>query len=77
MCVKTGEGGVFEGYCWSGTSVWLDYLNPKAQEYWANLYSLERYKETTKDVFIWNDMNEPTTFSNFEITVPKPSLYYT
>ena len=66
---------VFEGNCWPGKSIWLDYLNPKARQYWASLFCLEKYKETTEDTFIWNDMNEPAIFDIFENTAPKDALY--
>ena len=64
----------FEGTCWPGKSVWVDYLNPKAREYWSSLYSLEKYKETTVDTFIWNDMNEPSVSGSFEETLEKNAL---
>ncbi len=63
------------GACWPGSSAWLDYLNPKAREYWASLFSLEKYKETTVDTFIWNDMNEPAVFDSLEGTMHKDVLY--
>jgi len=25
----------FEGWCWPGDSVWIDFLNPEAREFWA------------------------------------------
>ena len=72
--MKTKDKKPFIGDCWPGTSIWLDYLNPKGREYWASLYSLDKYQETTKDVFIWNDMNEPSVFNSFETTMPKHNL---
>lgn len=64
----------FEGMCWPGPSVWMDYLNPKAREYWSSLYGLENYKETTLTTFIWNDMNEPAASGGFEETAEKNAL---
>lgn len=66
----------FVGECWPGLSVYLDYLNPKAREFWASQFSLENYKETTIGTFIWNDMNEPAVFNTFEKTMPKTALYF-
>lgn len=74
MCIKTKDDKAFFGHCWPGTSVWLDYLNPEARKYWASLFSLDKYKETTNEVFIWNDMNEPAVFDTFEVTMPKDCL---
>lgn len=65
---------MFIGDCWPGRSIWLDYLNPKARELWASFYSLDYYKETTNEVFIWNDMNEPSVFDGFETTMAKNCL---
>lgn len=66
----------FEGICWPGRSSWIDFLNPKAREYWADLYSLTKYKETTINTFIWNDMNEPSVAGSFEETMEKYLLYF-
>eukprot|EP01022_Parablepharisma_sp_SALTPOND_P036321 TRINITY_DN985_c0_g1_i2.p1 TRINITY_DN985_c0_g1~~TRINITY_DN985_c0_g1_i2.p1 ORF type:complete len:484 (+),score=30.02 TRINITY_DN985_c0_g1_i2:352-1803(+) len=62
------------GRCWPGKSVWLDYLNPNARKYWADLFSLEKYKETTAGTYIWNDMNEPAIFDSPEGTAHKNAL---
>lgn len=69
--MKTKEGKPFIGISWPGRVIYFDYLNPKAREYWSSLYSVKSYKETTNEVFIWNDMNEPSVFEAFESTIPK------
>ena len=74
LVVMNTDKTAFEGMCWPGKSVWLDYLNPKAREYWSSLYSLEKYKETTINTFIWNDMNEPSVSGAFEETLEKSFL---
>ena len=33
----------YKGWCWSGDSSWVDYLNPAAQTWWAGLFSLDMY----------------------------------
>lgn len=53
----------FEGNCWPGNSVWLDFLNENAQKYYASLYSYEKFVGSTKIYHAWNDMNEPSVFS--------------
>lgn len=45
---KSGEND-FEGNCWPGNSVWTDYSNPKARKWWAELFSLDKYK--VKNIF--------------------------
>lgn len=31
----------YQGTCWPGLSVYIDFLNENAQEYWGNLYSMD------------------------------------
>ena len=40
---KSGEGD-FEGRCWPGNSVWTDYSNPEARNWWSSLFSFDKYK---------------------------------
>lgn len=62
--------------CWPNESAWLDFINPETREYWAQMFSLENFKGTTEDVFIWNDMNEPSVFDGPERTLPKDLLHF-
>ncbi|CAI4225659.1 unnamed protein product [Auanema sp. JU1783] len=74
--IKNADGEtIFEGNCWPGDSSYLDFTNPKVREYWSTLFSFEKYPGTTEDVFIWNDMNEPSVFSGPEITLPKDTVH--
>lgn len=74
--VKTKEGADFEGWCWPGSSSYLDFLNPAVREYFANRYKLSRYHGSTEDLYIWNDMNEPAVFNGPEVTMPKDCVHY-
>lgn len=60
------ENGVddFVGNCWPGPSLWIDYLNSNAQNYWAGLYSLKNFHGTSYLYGAWNDMNEPSVFAD-------------
>lgn len=58
----------FEGECWPGNSVWVDFLNDKASEYWRSLYSFDKFKHTNKLFNYWIDMNEPSVFNSLEMT---------
>lgn len=40
------------------------------------MYALDKFKGTTHDVYIWNDMNEPSVFNGPEITMPKDCMHY-
>lgn len=74
--VKTRDGKDYEGWCWPGASSYLDFFDPKVREYYATLYSLEKFHGTTNDVYIWNDMNEPSVFNGPEVTMPKDVVHY-
>lgn len=74
--VKTKDGKVYEGWCWPGSSSYLDLLNPQIRSYLSSRYLLENYHGSTLDMYIWNDMNEPSVFNGPEITMLKDCLHY-
>ncbi|KAI9155933.1 glucosidase II [Blastocladiella emersonii ATCC 22665] len=65
----------FGGWCWPGDSNWIDFLNPAARDWWASLFSPAKYAGSTRNLFTWNDMNEPSVFTGPEITMPKDALH--
>lgn len=74
--VKTKDGSDYEGWCWPGSSMWLDYYNPEIYKWYSTRYSLENYKGSTSNLFIWNDMNEPSVFNGPEVTFPKDLVHH-
>ncbi|XP_060520046.1 neutral alpha-glucosidase AB [Cylas formicarius] len=74
--VKNKDGTVYEGWCWPGSSSYLDFYDPRTADYYQSLYGVDKFKGTTHDVFIWNDMNEPSVFNGPEITMPKDCIHY-
>ncbi|XP_022900640.2 neutral alpha-glucosidase AB [Onthophagus taurus] len=74
--IKNKDGNVYEGWCWPGSSSYMDVFNPVVQDYFADLYSFERFKGSSDALYIWNDMNEPSVFNGPEITMPKDLLHY-
>lgn len=74
--VKNKDGSVYEGWCWPGASSYLDFYDPKTVDYYKGLYALDKFKGTTHDVYIWNDMNEPSVFNGPEVTMPKDCLHH-
>ncbi|KII95544.1 glycoside hydrolase family 31 protein [Plicaturopsis crispa FD-325 SS-3] len=83
VLVKPASGeGEYEGWCWTGSSSWMDFFNPKSWEFWKGLFRYEKldnewtWTESTDAVHIWNDMNEPAIFNGPEITMPKDSIHY-
>ncbi|GBB86982.1 hypothetical protein RclHR1_13430006 [Rhizophagus clarus] len=76
ILTKDKDGKVYEGWCWPGNSVWIDWTNPKAQDWFSKKFAFIQYKGSTEFLFIWNDMNEPSVFNGPEITMPKDLLHY-
>jgi len=74
--VKTKDGHDYEGWCWPGSSMWLDYFNPEIFQWYSKRYSLENYKGSTGNLFTWNDMNEPSVFNGPEVTFPKDVVHH-
>ncbi|KAL7722289.1 Glucosidase II subunit alpha [Entamoeba marina] len=65
----------YEGWCWSGNSVYIDFINPKAREWWGTLFGFDKYQYSTPYLQIWNDMNEPSVFNGPEITMQKDNIH--
>lgn len=55
---KTSDGREFEGWCWTGSSSWPDWFNPKSWDWWTGMFTFEKFVGSKKNLFIWNDMNE-------------------
>ncbi|XP_055843079.1 neutral alpha-glucosidase AB-like [Episyrphus balteatus] len=73
---KNLQGKDYEGSCWPGPASYPDFFNPAVRQYYADQFVVERFNTTTKDVMIWNDMNEPSVFNGPEKTMPKDNLHY-
>ncbi|KAJ2501003.1 glucosidase II, partial [Coemansia sp. RSA 2052] len=70
--VKNREGtDNFQGWCWPGDSNWVDYLNPEAAAWISSQFRLDKYNGSTPNLFVWNDMNEPSVFNGPEISMDK------
>jgi alpha 1,3-glucosidase len=53
----------YEGWCWPGSSSWVDFFNPGSWDFWKSLFKTNKgwswsWTESTEDIHIWNDMNE-------------------
>ncbi|KAI8826243.1 glycosyl hydrolases family 31-domain-containing protein [Fimicolochytrium jonesii] len=73
--IKDKNGNDVDGWCWPGSSSWIDYTDEKARKYWAERFKFSEYKGSTPSLFTWNDMNEPSVFTGPEITMPKDALH--
>eukprot|EP00920_Eleutheroschizon_duboscqi_P020756 GHVT01049003.1.p1 GENE.GHVT01049003.1~~GHVT01049003.1.p1 ORF type:complete len:1030 (-),score=271.52 GHVT01049003.1:393-3200(-) len=77
LLVQQADGSnEFSGHCWAGKSTYPDFLNPKTRAWWASLFAYETYEGSAPNLFVWNDMNEPSVFSGPELTMPKNLLHH-
>jgi alpha 1,3-glucosidase len=76
LCVKNRGGTEYDGWCWPGTSAYIDFTDPAARDHWAKLFSLDRYMGSTPSLYTWNDMNEPSVFNGPETTMPKDNIHH-
>lgn len=77
-----GGSGEYEGWCWPGSSSWVDFFNPKSWDMWVSFFKTKSidgqwsWTESTENVGIWNDMNEPSVFNGPEISMPRDNVHY-
>jgi alpha 1,3-glucosidase len=76
LAVKNKDGNIYDGWCWPGSSHWIDCFNPAANKWWKSLFQYDKFKGTMPNTFIWNDMNEPSVFNGPETTMPKDNLHH-
>lgn len=76
LFVQNKDGSEYSGWCWPGTSAYLDFCRPEVREYWANLFHFDKYEGSTPALFTWNDMNEPSVFDGPEVSMPRTNLHY-
>uniref|UniRef100_A0A7N0TZF4 Probable glucan 1,3-alpha-glucosidase n=1 Tax=Kalanchoe fedtschenkoi TaxID=63787 RepID=A0A7N0TZF4_KALFE len=73
--VKDFTGKDYDGWCWPGSSSYLDMLSPEIRSWWGEKFSLKNYVGSTPSLYIWNDMNEPSVFNGPEVTMPRDALH--
>ena len=74
--IKDKNNNLFEGWCWPGSSHWIDCFNPAAIEWWKSLFTYKSFTGTASNTFLWNDMNEPSVFNGPETTMPKDNIHH-
>lgn len=74
--VKNKDDKDYDGWCWPGSSSYLDVFDPAVRQFYADQYLLENFKEQTEDMGLWNDMNEPSVFNGPEITMLKDNKHF-
>ena len=76
LAVKNKDNNIYEGWCWPGSSYWVDCFSPAARKWWKSLFTYKSFTGTAPNVHIWNDMNEPSVFNGPETTMPKDNLHH-
>ena len=76
LAVHNKDNAIYEGWCWPGSSHWVDCFNPAARKWWKGLFSYKSFTGTSSNVHLWNDMNEPSVFNGPETTMPKDNLHH-
>jgi alpha 1,3-glucosidase len=74
--IKNKDGNIYDGWCWPGSSHWIDCFNPATISWWKGLFKYDKFKGTFPNSFIWNDMNEPSVFNGPETTMPKDNIHH-
>jgi alpha 1,3-glucosidase len=64
LYVKNPDGSPYIGFCWPGRTIWVDFFDPLAREWWSARTSAERG-------YFWNDMNEPSAFGIWNRSISK------
>eukprot|EP00697_Spironema_sp_BW2_P001010 gnl/Spiro4/1137_TR599_c0_g1_i1.p1 gnl/Spiro4/1137_TR599_c0_g1~~gnl/Spiro4/1137_TR599_c0_g1_i1.p1 ORF type:complete len:615 (-),score=96.65 gnl/Spiro4/1137_TR599_c0_g1_i1:23-1867(-) len=73
--VKNKDNADFDGWCWPGSSSWIDFTKPAGRDFWVKKFAPSEYKGSTEFLYTWIDMNEPSVFNGPEITMPKDNLH--
>ncbi|XP_047330100.1 probable glucan 1,3-alpha-glucosidase [Impatiens glandulifera] len=73
--IKDSSSNDFDGWCWPGSSSYIDVVSPEIRSWWAGKLSFTSYNGSTRSLYIWNDMNEPSVFNGPEVTMPRDSLH--
>ncbi|KAF4555232.1 putative glycosyl hydrolases family 31 protein 3 [Elsinoe fawcettii] len=76
LATNNKDGNIYEGWCWPGSSYWIDAFNEKARKWWTSLFQYANFPHSRPNMWLWNDMNEPSVFNGPETTMPKDNLHH-
>jgi mannosyl-oligosaccharide alpha-1,3-glucosidase len=75
LYIKKNDGSAdYDGWCWPGSSSYLDFTAEHVRDWWAEQFRYNKYKGSTPTLFTWNDMNEPSVFNGPEVSMQKDLL---
>lgn len=75
LATHNKDGNIYEGWCWPGSSYWVDCFSASARKWWGDLFQYSRFAGSASNLWLWNDMNEPSVFNGPETTMPKDNLH--
>lgn len=76
LAVKDKDDKIYQGWCWPGNSHWIDCFNPAARKWFSSLLDYASFKGSATNMWVWNDMNEPSVFNGPEMTMPKDNIFH-
>ena len=72
LYIKKNDGNKdYDGWCWPGSSSYLDFTQEKVRQWWAEQFGYNKYRGSTPSLYTWNDMNEPSVFNGPEVSMQK------
>ena len=42
--IKNKDNSAYDGWCWPGSSGWLDFLDPKIRSWWSDQFMFDKYQ---------------------------------
>ena len=69
--MKNNQNQNFIGKCWCDEAAYLDFFDVNVREFWKNEILNSTFFFDSKNIHIWNDMNEPSVFKEIDLTMPK------
>ena len=71
LFIQKPDGSELDGWCWSGSSAYLDFTSGHVRDWWASRFAYDVYEGSTETLYTWNDMNEPSVFNGPEVSMDK------
>ena len=71
LFIQKPDGSELDGWCWPGSSAYLDFTSSMVRDWWAGRFAYDKYEGSTETLYTWNDMNEPSVFNGPEVSMDK------
>ncbi|XP_031443041.1 neutral alpha-glucosidase AB isoform X2 [Clupea harengus] len=73
--IKNKDDGDYEGWCWPGSAGYPDFTKLQMRDWWASMFAYDQYEGSKENLYVWNDMNEPSVFNGPEVTMHKDAKH--